>query len=125
MKILFPDSYKETIQALKYKAFTLKASCDAIVDIPKPQEKRLDQLEDFYEEIYETLSKHTPKSSVHRMVRKGTFADDLSTLEQEFDLIMATLDTLVKDSRIRQDLPSELLFLGLYEQGLFPPKKDD
>ncbi len=124
MKILIPDDYKETVQELKYKAFTLKASCDALVDVPKPQEKRLDQLEDFYEEIYKTLSKHTPKSSVHRMVRKGVFAEDLLTLEKEFNLTMRTLDFMVKELRARMDLPAELLFLGLYEQGLFPPKKD-
>lgn len=125
MKISFHESQKKIIQDLKYNAFTLKASCDALTSVSEPLEKRLDQLEDFYEEIYKTLSKHTPQSSIHRMVRNGTFAADVPTLEKEFSTVMKTLDILVKDCRVRNELPSELLFTSLYEQGLFPPKKDD
>ncbi len=125
MKIQLPSNYTDTINLLKTKAFTLKASCDAMVDVPKPKEKRLDELEDFFEELYETLYKYTPKISVNQMKRKGVFVDTLEQLEVHFDESMKVLEQLTLDSRKRGDLAAELLFIGLYEQGLFPKDKDE
>ena len=125
MKIQIKEEHAKILSVLKYQAFTHKASCDALIDVPKKQEKRLEELEDFFEEVYETLYDYTPKTSTQFMVRKGTFAEDLSQLEQGFESIMSSLDTLVKDARKSDNLPAELLYIGLYEQGVFPPKKED
>ncbi len=119
MDIFIKRSYVQAIERIKANAITLKASCDAMTDLTEKDEKKVDEMEDFFEEAYELLAKYTKGTSNTEMFKEGVLVNRPSELDKHFNDFMKGLDILVKASRNDGELPAELLFTKIYTLGLF------
>lgn len=124
MKIQFSPNTGDKINKLKANCFMYKTACEAFIDLPPEKDKKLDKMEDFFEETFEELSKNGTISPITRLIRLGDIPP--STFEdvvRVFDSSMKEVGELLVMARRDGNLPAEMLFTKLFNLGLFGKPK--
>lgn len=119
MKATYNPRQYPAAERLKATAFCIKVSCDAMLEVPKEWECLVDSSEDFFEDVFESLSEAGGIMPVGKLLAAGPMVEAPKELQRHMKEAMSVLEGLVKDSRRAADLPAEMLFTKLYNECLF------
>lgn len=110
--------YLKAAEEMKAKAFCLKVSCDAMIDLSDKDEEIVDGAEEFFECVFEKLTKVTSVSPVSKLLAAGKFVSSPKDVQSQKDAMMESLVDMIKDARKAMDIPSEMVFAKLYKKGM-------